>query len=114
MQIFIPPTLPEPKVEENFQELPSWKVTHFAWLIAWRWRIHMGNIVLITFQIPFLKGTSRHHFAILLSISSLHDDDLIADLHAKEEQCGGLIDEITSLHLEEIIIHGCYRDRRRK
>ena len=74
----------------------------------------MGKIVPISFQIPFFKGTSRHHFSILLSISLLHDDGLIADLHAEEDQCGDLIDEIASLHLEEIIIQGCYRERRRE
>ena len=73
----------------------------------------MGDIIPIRFQIPFLKGTSRHHFAILLSISPLHDDGFITDLHVEEQQCGGLIDEIASLHLEDIIIHGCYRERRR-
>jgi len=114
VQIFIPPTLLEPKVDDSFQELPSWKVTHFSWLIAWRWRIHMGKIFPILSQIPFFKGTSRYHFSILLSISPLHDDGLIADLHAEEEQCGDLIDEIASLSLEEIIIHGFYRERRRK
>ena len=74
----------------------------------------MEKIVPIRFHIPFLKGTSRHRFAILLSISPLHDDGLIVNLHAKEGQCGGLIDEIASLHLEEIIIQGCYRERMRK
>ena len=73
----------------------------------------MGNIVPILFQIPLFKGTSRHHFAILLNISPLDDDNLIVDLHDEEEQCGDLIDEITFLYLEEIIIHGCYRERRR-
>ena len=34
-QIFSPPTLPEPEVEDDFQELLGWEVTHFAWLIAW-------------------------------------------------------------------------------
>ena len=66
----------------------------------------MGNIFLILFQIPFFKGTSRHHFSILLSISPLHDDGLIGDLNAEEEHCGDLIDEIASLSLEDIIIQG--------
>ena len=74
----------------------------------------MGEIVPIIFQISFLKGTSRHHFAILLSISPLHDDGLIANLHAEEGKCGDLIDDMASIHLEEIIIHGCYRERRRE
>ena len=47
---FSPPFLHERKVEEYFQELPSWRVTHFAWLIAWGWRIHMR-----IFQTPCLK-----------------------------------------------------------
>ena len=64
----------------------------------------MGKIVPILFHIPFFKGTSINHFAILLSISLLHDGGLIADLHAEEEKCGDLIDEIASLSLEEIII----------
>ena len=59
----------------------------------------MGNIVPVIFQIPFFKGTSRHHFAILLSISPLHDDGLIADLQAEGEQCEDLIDEIAPLSL---------------
>ena len=74
----------------------------------------MGEIVPIRFQIQFLKGTSRHHFDILLSISPLHDDGLIADLHAEEEHCGDLIDDMASLSLEEIIIQRCYRERRRE
>ena len=74
----------------------------------------MGKIVPISFQIPFFKGASRHHFAILLSISALHDDGLITNLHVEEGKCGGLIDDIVSLSLEDIIIHGCYRERRRK
>ena len=93
-------------MDDSFQDLPSWKVTHFAWLIAWRWRIHMGKIFPIIFHIPFFKGTSRNHLVILLSISPLHDDGLIANLHAEEEQCGGLFDEIASLQLEESIIQG--------
>ena len=73
----------------------------------------MGKLVPILFHIPLFKGTFTHHFVILLSISLSHDDSLIADLHAEEEHCGDLINEITSLSLEEIIIHGCYRERRR-
>ena len=34
-QIFNPPTLQEPKVEDDFQELPCWEVTNFVWMIAW-------------------------------------------------------------------------------
>ena len=73
----------------------------------------MGEIFPIRFQIPFLNGTSRHHFSILFIISPLHDDGLTADLHAEEGQCGGLIDEIPPISLEEIIIHRCYKERRR-
>ena len=111
--IFSPPTLPEHKVEENFQEFPSWEVTHFAWPIAWGWRIHVGEIVPIIFQIPFLKRTFRNHFVILLSVLPLHDDSLIADSHDNEEQCGDLIDEIAYFYSEDFIIHGCYKERRR-
>ena len=32
--LFIPPTFQEHKVEETFQELPCWRVTHFIWIIA--------------------------------------------------------------------------------
>ena len=64
----------------------------------------MGKLIPIIFQVPFFKRTSRHHLAILLSISPLHDDGLIANFHTKEEHCGGLIDEIASLSLDEIII----------
>ena len=34
-QTFSPPTLQEPKVEDDCQELPCWEVTHFVWKIAW-------------------------------------------------------------------------------
>jgi len=54
-QIFSPPTLQEPKVEEDFQELPCWEVTHFVWMIAWEWRIHLGKMFLNTFQTPCLE-----------------------------------------------------------
>ena len=35
VQLFSPPSLQEPKVEEIFHELPFWEVTHFVWVIAW-------------------------------------------------------------------------------
>ena len=44
VHIFSPPTFQEPKVEEDFQELPCWEVTHFVWMIAWGWEIHMGMV----------------------------------------------------------------------
>ena len=46
VQNFSPPIPHEHKVEDYFQELPSWKVTHFAWLIAWGWRIYMREMFL--------------------------------------------------------------------
>ena len=47
---FSPPILHEHKVEDYFQELPSWKVTHFSWLIAWRLRIDMRKMFLKHFK----------------------------------------------------------------
>ena len=35
------PSLQEIKVEEFFHELPFWRVTHFVWMIAWEWELHM-------------------------------------------------------------------------
>ena len=43
-QIFSSPTLQEPKMEEDFQELPCWDVTHFVWMISWGWELHMGMV----------------------------------------------------------------------
>ena len=74
----------------------------------------MGNIVPILFHIPFFNRASRNHLVILLIISLSHDDSLIVDLHAEEEHCGDFIDEIASPSLEEIIIQGFYRERRRE
>lgn len=105
VQISNPPILHEPKVEDDFQELPSWKVTHFAWLIAWGWSLHMGRMSPNTFQIPCIGRTSRHHLATLLSTSLFYDDSLVANLHAEEKKCGSFIDEIASYFLEGIIIH---------
>ena len=34
-QIFSPPILHEPKVEDDCQELPCWEVTQFVWMISW-------------------------------------------------------------------------------
>ena len=53
-QICNPLTLQEPKVEGDFQELPSWEVTHFVWMITWGWRIHMGDIFLKILHNPCL------------------------------------------------------------
>ena len=78
-------------MEEDFQDFPCWKVTHFVWMIAWGCRIHMGIMVPNTFQIPFLKGTSRQHLIASLSTLLLHDDSYLANLHAWEEQCGDLL-----------------------
>ena len=64
----------------------------------------MGNIVPILFHIPFFNRASRNHLVILLIISLSHDGNLMANLHAEEEHCGDLFDEIASHSLEEIII----------
>ena len=45
VKLFNPPTLQEPKVEDDFHELPFWRVAHCVWMIAWGWRIHMGMMV---------------------------------------------------------------------
>ena len=82
VQIFSPPTLQGLKVEEDFQELPCWEVTHFVWMISWGWRIHMGMMIPNTFQIPYLKGTSRKHLIASLSTLIIHDDNYLACLHA--------------------------------
>lgn len=105
--IFCPPILHGLKVEDDFPELPSWKVIDFAWWIAWGWRIHMEIISPNTFQTPYLGRTSIQQFSTLLSTSLSHDDSLTTNLHAEEKQCGRLFDEIASYLLEEIIIHGC-------
>ena len=44
VQIFSPPSFPELEVEGDFHELPCWEVTHFVWMIAWGWRIHLGKM----------------------------------------------------------------------
>ena len=54
-----PPSLQELKVEEMFHELLCWRVTHFLWMIAWEWRLHMGMMIPNTFMIPCLKKASR-------------------------------------------------------
>ena len=83
-------------MEENFKELTCWEVTHFVWMIAWGWRIHMGMMVPTTFQIPFLKGTSRQHLIASLSTLLIHDDSNLASLHAWEGQYG---DSLMKQHL---------------
>ena len=54
IHIFHPPSFLKLEVEGDFQELPYWEVTHFVWMIAWGWRVHMRKIFLITFQTPCL------------------------------------------------------------
>ena len=78
-------------MEEDFQELPCWEVTHFVWMIAWGWRIHMGMIVPNTFQIPFLKGTPGQHHISFLSTLLTPDDRYLDNLHAWEGQYGDLL-----------------------
>ena len=96
MQISSPPILQELKVEEHFQELPCWEVTHFVWMIAWGWRIHMEMLIPNIFQIPCLKGVSRHHLIAFLSTLLIHDDSYLANFHAWERQYG---DSLLTQHL---------------
>ena len=91
VQLFSLTTLQEPKVEQDFQELPCWEVTHFVWMIAWGWRIHMGMMVPNEFQIPCLKGTSIQHLISSLSTLVTHDDSYLASLHAWEGKYGDLL-----------------------
>ena len=81
-------------MEEIFHELPCWRVTHFVWMIAWGWRLHMGMIFPNIFQIPCLKKASRHHIvASMVILLLLHDDSYLGwspktNLHIWEGQLG--------------------------
>ena len=59
VQIFNPPTLQEPKVEESFQELLCWEVTLFVWMIAWGWEIHVGMVYPNLYKTSCLKNTFK-------------------------------------------------------
>ena len=69
-----PTYLQEPKVEEIFHEFPSWRVTHFLWMIAWGWRLHMGMMIPNIFQIPCLKKASRPHTVVSMYIPLFQDE----------------------------------------
>ena len=91
-----PPSLQEPKVEEIFHEFPCWRVTHFVWMIAWGWRLHMGMMVPNIFQIPSLDKASRPHIVASMDIPLVHDEIHLdfspkAYLYTWEEQLGDLL-----------------------
>ena len=83
-------------MEENFHELPLWRVDHFVWMIAWGWEIHMGMIVSKIYQISFLKKASRPHIVASMDIPLVHDESHLdfspkAYLYTWEEQLGDLL-----------------------
>ena len=59
-QNFSPPTFPELQVEDDLQELPFLRVTHFVWLIAWGGEIQMGMISPNLYQHHVLRGYSNN------------------------------------------------------
>ena len=83
-------------MEEYSYELPFWRVTHFVWMIAWGWELHMGMAVPTIFQIPCLKKASRQHIVASMGIPLFHDDSYLglspkANFHTWEEQLGDLL-----------------------
>ena len=56
----------------------------------------MGMMFPNTFQIPYLKGTSRKHLISFLSTLFFHDDSYLASLHAWEGKYG---DSLMRQHL---------------
>ena len=57
-----------------FHELLLWRVTHFFWMIAWGWNLHMGMLVHNIYQIPCLKNSSRPHIVVSMGIPPFHDE----------------------------------------
>lgn len=51
----------------------------------------MGMMFPNTFQITYLKGTSRQHLVAFLSTLLFHDDSYLANLHAWEGKYGDLL-----------------------
>ena len=96
VQLCSPPTLQELKVEEIFHELPCWMLTHFLWMIALGWRLHMGMIIPNISQIPCLKKASIPHIVASMRITLVHDESHLdfspkAYLYTREEQLGHLL-----------------------
>ena len=83
-------------MDENFHELPFWRVAHFVWMIAWGWEIHMAMIVPNIFQNPCLKKASRQHIFSSMGVLLLHDDSYLgwlpkANILTWEGQLGDLL-----------------------
>ena len=96
VQLFIPPTLQEPKVEENFQELPCWEATHLVWMIAWEWEIHMGMVDPNLYQTSCLNKAFRQPIVASMYFLLLHDDSYLgcspkASLHTWEGKLGDIL-----------------------
>ena len=70
-QIFNPPILQELKVEEDFQEFPCWEVTHFVWMIAWGWELHMGMVDPNSYQTSCLNKVPQFYLCSFLRTSNI-------------------------------------------
>ena len=66
-QIFNPPILQEPKVEDDCLELPCWEVTHFVWIIAWGMEdLHEGDVPQhISYSIPWAEVFQFYPYSCL-------------------------------------------------
>ena len=89
-------------MEEDFQGLSCWEVTHFVWMIAWGWDIHMGMVDPNIYQTSCLIKAFIP--PIVSSIDTLlsHDDSYLgcspkASLHTWEGQLG---DALMRQHLD--------------
>ena len=64
-------------MEEDSQELPCWEVTHFVWMIAWGWGIHMGMVDPNIYHNSCIKKAFRPPIVSSIDILPSHNDSYL-------------------------------------
>ena len=78
-------------MEEILHELPSGRVTHFVWLIAWGGEIQKGMMNPDLYQHSCLKRTFKQPIVASMDVSLSHNVSYLDSLHTWEGQLGDIL-----------------------
>ena len=82
--------------EDLFYELPSWEVSHFIWMIAWRWESLIESEVPNDCHHLYLEEAIDQQECFHIDLPFFHDEIHLgyppkANLHTWEEPLGDII-----------------------
>ena len=78
-------------MEDDFHELPFWRVAPFAWLIAWGGEIQMGVMSPNLYQPSCLKRLFKQPIVSSMDVLLTLNVNYLDSLHTWERQLGDIL-----------------------